>query len=162
MGIRPKNAFLASLIALTPDIDALVGVHRSPTHSLIMIGIAASTMLILLRGRPAFRFGLISVGAVLSHILLDLFQTYTPALWPLYNKSIWLNVILDTHTVGPIGLPSSLQILQTPTQFNSNFNILEALPEYLYTSEGFILTGALLAILLPIIWLRRKRHRSSR
>ncbi|MFQ5888112.1 MAG: metal-dependent hydrolase [Candidatus Hydrothermarchaeales archaeon] len=158
MGIRPKKAFLPSIIALTPDLDALVGIHRSPTHSLIMIGIAASTTLILLRGRPAFRFGLISVGAVLSHILLDLFQTYTPALWPLYDKYIWIKVTLDTYSGGSIGLPSILVLMKNPTQINSNLNILETPQEYIYTTEGIILSAALLAITMSLLWLRKKKY----
>ncbi len=161
IGIRPKNAFLASLIALTPDLDALVGIHRSPTHSFIMIGIAASTILVLSRGRPAFRFGLISVGAVLSHILLDLFQTYTPALWPLYDKYIWIKVTLDTYSGGPIGLPSILVLMKNITQINSNLNILEIPQEYIYTTEGIILSAALLAITMSLFWLRRKRNSTS-
>jgi hypothetical protein len=33
--VKPKSALLLSLLALTPDLDVLFRVHRSPSHSLI-------------------------------------------------------------------------------------------------------------------------------
>ena len=39
VGFDLRKAAFASLIALTPDLDVLFNSHRSPTHSLIVVGL---------------------------------------------------------------------------------------------------------------------------
>ena len=83
---RPREAFVASLIALLPDIDALlIRVHRSTTHSLVVVLAACGISLLTIRSlRPRLLgFGLLATFALVSHLLLDLFTTYTPIFWPL-------------------------------------------------------------------------------
>lgn len=68
--------------------------HRSPTHSLIVLGIVMVALLALTWKRKTARsLVLLATYGVFSHILLDLFQTSTPLFWPLLSQSfqLWPN-----------------------------------------------------------------------
>ncbi|MBS7659884.1 hypothetical protein KEJ28_04275, partial [Candidatus Bathyarchaeota archaeon] len=49
VGVQPKKAFLLSLLALVPDLDALFLVHRSFTHSIVCISIILLIAVLMLR-----------------------------------------------------------------------------------------------------------------
>jgi membrane-bound metal-dependent hydrolase YbcI (DUF457 family) len=84
VGIDLRRAIFASFVALTPDLDLLFQVHRSQMHSLIVVGVVAVVLLVFTWKRKTLR-SLVQLGTfgVLTHIVLDLFQTSTPVLWPL-------------------------------------------------------------------------------
>jgi hypothetical protein len=91
VGFDLRKATFASLIALTPDLDVLFNNHRSPTHSLIVVGLVMFGLLALTWKRKTARsLALLAAFGVFSHILLDLFQTSTPILWPLFSQSVQL------------------------------------------------------------------------
>jgi len=91
VGFDLRKATFASLIALTPDLDVLFNSHRSPTHSLIVVGLVIFGLLALTwRRNTARSLVLLAAFGVFSHILLDLFQTSTPILWPLLSQSVQL------------------------------------------------------------------------
>jgi hypothetical protein len=91
VGFDLRKATFASLISLTPDLDVLFNNHRSPTHSVIVLGLAMLTFLALTWKRKTARsLVLLAAFGVFSHILLDLFQTSTPLFWPLSSQPIWL------------------------------------------------------------------------
>ena len=98
VGFDLRNSTLASLIALTPDLDVLFNNHRSPTHSLIVVGLVMLSLLALTWKRKTARsLAMLAAFGVFSHILLDLFQTYTPKLWPLSSQSVQLWPNLEFH-----------------------------------------------------------------
>jgi len=142
---RPREAFLASLIALLPDVDALlIGVHRSTSHSLVVVLALCGIVLLLIRVvRPRLlRLGLLATLGLLSHLLLDLFTTYTPIFWPLVGWSLFINLGGGVHVSESVNLKVSLDVSTTTTNFTP-FTVLDA---PIFTSEGFavslILVGA--------------------
>jgi len=86
LGIR--KAIAVSLISLLPDLDVFLHVHRSPSHSIVLLLVVCLVAVYLMsRLKPRY-LGLVSVGclALLSHPIMDLFSTYTPILYPLVHK----------------------------------------------------------------------------
>jgi membrane-bound metal-dependent hydrolase YbcI (DUF457 family) len=85
-----KRATLAGIIALLPDLDALLHIHRSATHSIIIIlAITIPIIIITKTKKPNHtKTTLLYIIALLTHPILDTFQTYTPILYPLTTYSI--------------------------------------------------------------------------
>jgi membrane-bound metal-dependent hydrolase YbcI (DUF457 family) len=84
LGIR--RASVAGVIALLPDLDALFHVHRSATHSVIVLLVFALPAAYLAhRGGVELRFLAFAVASLLSHPILDVFQGYTPIFYPLFD-----------------------------------------------------------------------------
>lgn len=94
VGVDLRKATFASVVALTPDLDVVFNSHRSPTHSVVVLGFVLVTFLVLTWKRKTARpLVLLAVFGVFSHLLLDLFQTSTPLFWPVLGQpvSLWPN-----------------------------------------------------------------------
>lgn len=154
-----RRSFLFSLLALTPDLDALFLVHRSFTHSLIvLLAVAAPLLLTFYRFKPrVLRYGFIGLLSVASHIALDLPAGYTPLLWPLYNYSVWIQVELVAHIGSAPTLALELRVLTEPIVFEA----VKGLDVALFTGVGLT---AFLVIFTPLfaktLIQRQKRARS--
>jgi len=141
-GVELRRALPISLFALLPDLDVLVFVHRSPTHSIIVMSMVAVPFLLLTYRfkLKVFSYALLAFAAGTSHLALDVFAGYTPLLWPLSGYSVWVK----TELAGYIGsFPSFLsraQLLVEPTSFQP----FQSLDAPLFTGEGLILSVVLL------------------
>lgn len=146
LGVRFKEALPLALLALLPDFDALLLVHRSLTHSLaILLAISLPILAILYLYRPRLlRPSLLALLSISSHLALDLFDGYTPLFWPLYDQSLWLRADLMAHIGSPPTLFISAQLLTRPVSFET----LKYLDAPLFTGEGMILSIILLSPLL--------------
>ncbi|MCX8204979.1 MAG: glycosyltransferase family 2 protein [Candidatus Nezhaarchaeota archaeon] len=140
-----KRALALSAIALLPDLDVLLHVHRSMSHSAIIIGLAWLLVLLPLYffKRKYLALGALGLLATLSHSLMDCFQTYTPILYPFLDRSLWIKVD-GRVSISPEGITpqASIGIADSPTVFSS-FQLLDA---PLFTSEGFLVSLLLMAI----------------
>jgi len=158
LGVR--RAIVVSLISLLPDLDVFFHVHRSPSHSVILLLVASLVAVGLVRGlKPKF-LGLALAGslALLSHPVMDVFSTYTPIFYPLMLESVYVD-FEGKLTIGSSATPSSTaQVNTTPTVFES-FQRLDA---PIFTSEGFIVSLLLVAIPLIMVFLLRVQTRSKR
>jgi len=158
LGLR--KATVVSFLALVPDLDVFFHVHRSPSHSVILLLVASLVAVGLVSQlKPKF-LGLASAGslALLSHPLMDVFSTYTPILYPLMLESVFVD-FEGRLTIGGSATPSSTaQVNTTPTVFES-FQRLDA---PIFTSEGFIVSVLLVAVPLIMVLLLRVRTRSKR
>jgi membrane-bound metal-dependent hydrolase YbcI (DUF457 family) len=145
-GVKFRRALPISLLALLPDLDALLLIHRSLSHSLIILLIAATPITLLIsRFKPNLqRPSILGLLSVASHLALDIFTGYTPILWPLYSYSIWVKVELTTHIGSSLNLSLNACLLLEPTTFHR----LQSLDASLLTGEGLILSTALLTPLL--------------
>ena len=86
-GVDLRRSLFVSLVALTPDLDVFFHDHRSPTHSLIMLGLVVLILLAFTWKRKSARSLVLLAGfGLFSHVLLDLFQYPTPLLWPLLSQ----------------------------------------------------------------------------
>ena len=61
-GVDLRKAVLVSLVAVAPDLDVLFNVHRSQTHSVIMLAVVALPLFVLTRNRKEART-LVMLGA---------------------------------------------------------------------------------------------------
>ena len=144
MNVRLKKAFLLSLLALTPDLDALFHIHRSISHSAIIL-LAITSLIWLAARKPWIRTQIpFALFALISHLILDVFTGYTPILWPLSQSSIWIQMELRAYLRSSPSLRLSTHLLFEPTQFQR----FESLDAPLFTSEGLI---ASLMLITPIL-----------
>jgi len=122
-----KRAFLIGLIALLPDLDVLVRVHRSATHSIILLLAFALPFVVLLAYRVPRLKALCSavVLSLISHPLLDMFQTYTPVLYPLVESSIFVDVDVGVLMGGGLRPYFDVGVSSVPVDF-SPFKSLDA------------------------------------
>jgi len=136
---RPREAFVASLIALFPDIDALlIGVHRSMSHSLVVVLAVCGVAFLMIRvlSPKLLGLGLLATLGLLSHLLLDLFTTHTPVFWPLVSWSLFISIGGGVHVSESLNLKVNLHMSTTTTDFTP-FTTLDA---PIFTSEGFALS----------------------
>ncbi|MFX1245754.1 MAG: hypothetical protein ACFE8F_12440, partial [Promethearchaeota archaeon] len=118
---KPKWILLLSWVAILPDLDIFLGLHRIVSHTLVLlIPISISVIGIAYRWFPLYREPAIFIAfCLLSHTLLDTLQYWNALLWPL-PLAFWLNIsftlipnqLLPLLTVGPMVAP--LHVLFTP------------------------------------------------
>jgi membrane-bound metal-dependent hydrolase YbcI (DUF457 family) len=99
INVEVKKALPISILAVLPDLDALFLVHRSLSHSLVVVlGVTVPLLLLTYKFKPRLQgYVLLALLAVASHLILDLFSGYTPILWPLYGYSVWIQAGLVTY-----------------------------------------------------------------
>lgn len=141
-GIDQRKALFFSLLALTPDIDVLFQVHRSQSHSFILLAIVVLPLLIFTWNRKNLRsLVLLGAFAVSTHLVLDLFQSYTPVLWPLQDESIWITFTLTLHMGSAVAVTGSATVLVEQTVIER----LTSLDAPVLTGEGLTISTVLLA-----------------
>ena len=149
-----RKAVFASVVALTPDLDVFFGVHRSYSHSLIVLAAVTLPLLALTRNRKNLRtFVMLAFFGVLIHFTLDLFQFSVPLFWPLLNQSIWISTTLDLHIGSNPAVTASVQLLTTKTDMEPFLSLDAAI----LTNSGLAISLVLLTPTLIQI-LRRRQH----
>jgi membrane-bound metal-dependent hydrolase YbcI (DUF457 family) len=114
-----REVLFTSVIAVIPDLDVLLQVHRSLSHSVIVLLIITLPILAIFRNHKTIRrLTLLAIIGVLIHFALDLFDGYTPFFWPLVNESFKLSTSLNYH-VGSAPVIGSTSLLTEPTNFTA-------------------------------------------
>ena len=141
LGIR--RALIVGLISLLPDLDVLFHVHRSMSHSIVLLSIivAASILISYKIGRGA-KFATVSGLGLLSHPLLDLFQSPTPVLYPLSHNSYHVSPKLSVTISNGIVFHLTFSIESEPVKF-APFHSMDA---PIFTDIGFIISLLLISI----------------
>jgi len=148
-----RRALLASIISLAPDLDALFLIHRSITHSLVVIFPAVLISLaVSYRIKLGQKTVLASGLALISHPILDLFQTYTPILYPLSPFSYHVNMAAAVTIANEISPHITYTVKAKPPDFTPS-PVLDA---PLFTTEGFIISVILVATPLMYQVLKKK------
>ena len=153
-----RRALLVGFIAILPDIDALVHVHRSFTHSIILISILAALFILI---SWKIGKGLLTVTAcglsLLSHPILDLFQSPTPILYPLseysYQISIKMSALISEKIIPEVSAKVSFEQI--------NFTRFQFLDAPIFTDVGFITSLMLIASPTMYHLIRTLRYTSS-
>ena len=144
-GVDLRKAFLASLVALTPDADVLFHIHRSQSHSVIVLAVILVPLLVVTRNRKGARTIILLCGlGVLSHLVMDLFQAPTPLLWPLLNDSLMVSGGLNIQ----IGSVPTLAATGGVATGQSTIGYFSTLDAPLVTAEG---VGISIVLLTPVI-----------
>lgn len=153
LGVR--RALLLSLIALTPDLDVLMRVHRSMSHSIIVLALAYVPILLAVYRFKSKYFRLAALGllALLSHVIMDLFQTYTPVLYPILDRSLWVKFDGGVR-ISPNGLTP--QLSAGVEQVQTDFKPFETADAPVFTSYGFI-TSLMLTAIPTLICVKDRR-----
>lgn len=143
-GLEWRKALPLALLALLPDFDALFHVHRSMSHSLVVISLVGLPLMMLAYRLKNPQAGWLGILAVASHIALDVFAGYTPILWPLYGNSVWIQTELRAHISSTPTLTTALNIAIEPTQFIA----FQSMDTPLLTGKGLIIS---IILILPIL-----------
>ena len=105
-GFTLKKSVLLSSIAILPDFDVLFHIHRSITHSIVFLILICIPIVVFVKLKYPNYFHDSIVGSLvlLSHPILDVFHTYTPILYPLYNKSIHIvcELVTDMNNISDL------------------------------------------------------------
>lgn len=148
-GVKPKKSFLLALLSLIPDIDAILMVHRSFTHSITLIVLVMAPLIVI-----AYRLGrglsssLQALFVLVSHAIFDFVTDYTPILWPLDARGYWLHMAFMVHVDGAAKTALYVYLLTEPSAL-SNFQSMDA---PLFTGEGLIISAVLIfPVLLKLL-----------
>jgi membrane-bound metal-dependent hydrolase YbcI (DUF457 family) len=144
-GVDLRKAALASLFALAPDADVLFHVHRSQSHSVIVLAVILVPLLVATRNRKGARTLILLCGlGVLSHLIMDVFQAPTPLLWPLLNYSLVVSGGLNIQfgSVPTVAATGGVVTGQSAIGYFSTFDAP------LVTAEG---VGISIVLLAPVI-----------
>jgi len=149
-----KKAILLGLIALLPDIDVLLRVHRSWTHSLVVLSVLSGAVLLMVAMfKPGdLKFSYLSTLSLLSHPIIDLFQTNTPILWPILNRSVWLKI--EAWVTIPQNLIPNIYI--SVESILIEFTTFTQMDAPITTSLGFVISLILVSVsALTRMWVVR-------
>ena len=152
LGIELRTAAPLALLGILPDLDALFMIHRSLSHSLVVMALLFLAILLVTRRYRLApqRIVVLAFLVVASHIVLDL-NGLTPILWPIipYDVSIRfaLNIVLDSG----VGLTPSFKVATAPP----DFSVVAKIDYPLFTEQGLLLTAVLM---IPVLYnlIRRK------
>jgi hypothetical protein len=155
VGIDLRKAALASLIALAPDLDVFFHVHRSESHSIIILAAIVIPLLFLTRNRKEARaIVLLGTFGLITHLVLDLFQSPTPLLWPLINESLMVSANLNLQIGTALAVTGSTGLFTG----ESTIGFFSSFDEPLLTTEGL---GISLVLLAPTIFTILRQATSS-
>jgi len=148
-----RRAIVVGIVGMLPDVDALLHVHRSMTHSIIILTILSLIPLYITSFKLKEKsLALLSFLSLTTHPIMDMFQTYTPIIYPISNFSFQVSVkgnVLISQSITPY---IQFQITSTQTSFQ-NFSMMDA---PIFTSEGFIIS--LLLVAAPVLFSFHKKH----
>lgn len=146
LGEKPRNAAILATLGMLPDLDALLLIHRSLSHSLIVTTLFfAPIIAITWETRPHHMRSVVLAYLVVStHAILDL-GSLTPILWPIIQNSLSLNVSLNGVIDQSVAIKPTLNLQQAP----SDFSKVSIIDYPIFTQEG-LLTA--LILLLPILY----------
>lgn len=104
---KPKWIIGLCWVAILPDLDILLGLHRIAFHSLlILVPISAVLVGISWRWFSNYREpALFAAFCLLSHPFMDWLQGWVALLWPIVPLTFWLNIHLQLAWQGQILLP---------------------------------------------------------
>lgn len=151
--IGVKRALLISVFAVVPDLDVLIYIHRSMSHSIVLLTILSLIVLVgVKKVNPKYLItAAIACLAMISHPILDTFQAYTPLLYPILLYSIHVNVEGFVTISSDISFRLGIEINTEPTNFTT-FKVMDA---PIFTSEGLII--AIILMVVPTAYLMLKK-----
>lgn len=103
---NPKWVLLFSWVAILPDFDIFLGLHRIAFHTLVLlIPISVAVISIAYRWFPTYKEpAFIIAFCLLSHTILDWLQYWNALFWPI-PLAFWLNIQLTILPTSPIPTP---------------------------------------------------------
>ena len=153
LGEKPRKAAILAILGTLSDIDALLLIHRSLSHSIVIIGLIFTPLLAYARlRRPDLqRIMFLAFLVTASHPIMDL-ASLTPILWPILEYSVSLKLSLNGVVEEGLTFKPRININQSPTIFTraTGFDYT------LFTQDGLLMAFILL---LPIIYNQIKKRK---
>jgi len=144
-----RHALLFALVGLLPDVDALLKIHRSATHSLVLVAAAALAIPAL---RRHAKHAALALAIYALHIVLDVFTAPTPALWPLAGESYAITIKVDGTVADKIAIAPHVEINAEPTHFTR----VQAVEGPIVSTTGLVVATTT-ATLLATEYINRRR-----
>ena len=136
------NASLFACLAFIPDLDIFFNIHRSASHSVVIIFMFFIPFFLINWYWKLKRTSdlILSIISIASHPIFDMLSGYTPVLWPIFDRSVMIIAQLkfEIDSTYKIGFELKMNIM--PTVFN---NITEF--------KATILTGPQLIMIISIM-----------
>ena len=146
MGFDLLTSTMLAAVAVLPDLDVLVRMHRSVTHSFVVCLPLALLAMPFYWIDPRISIVLLGVWLSLSsHIFLDLIGGYCPALWPILKEDLKVSAGLQVKFGRSFLLEPLAKISRRPLDM-SQFEHLDA---SLVTGEGLLISAVLVLLSLP-------------
>jgi hypothetical protein len=103
---NPKWVLLFVWVAILPDFDIFLGLHRIAFHTLfLLIPISIAVIIIAYRWFPTYKEpAFIIAFCLLSHTILDWLQYWNALFWPI-PLAFWLNIHITILPTNPIPTP---------------------------------------------------------
>ena len=152
IGVKPRTAATLAILGVIPDVDALLLVHRSISHSIVIMGLIITPLIVIAKYRyPDLQRTLLQAFLVLvSHPILD-FESMTPILWPITSNSYMLKLSLNGVMQEGFSLKPAIVLSSEPTVFT----LAQGFDYPLFTENGVLIAVILLA---PIIYNQIRAH----
>ena len=146
LGEKPKAAMALAFIGILPDVDALLLIHRSFTHSIFIMMVVFVPVILYTKYRsPELqRTVLLAFLVAISHPILDL-ESLTPIFWPIYQNSIAIRRAINGVVNEGYGIRPSIKLNQSPT----DVAIAVSLDYPFFTTNGLLIA---LILILPVIY----------
>jgi membrane-bound metal-dependent hydrolase YbcI (DUF457 family) len=134
----------------------LLRIHRWVTHSLVLVALFATPLVILVyrRGRKYFGLALATLLVYTLHLLLDVFTGPTPVLYPLAG-STWVKIkVNEVSTATGITVNPSITVATVKPDFTQ----MEIVEGPLVTETGSVTAVVTAVILLLEYFFRARNH----
>jgi hypothetical protein len=147
LGVNSRMNLVLGIFGVVPDLDAMFLVYRSTSHYLIMLAVAWTPILVYTRIQHSslWNFGLLGIFVLFSQPLMDMVQSHTLVLWPLYGQSIFLRVALNIVWGSDMAVNRKVEFNTIPTTFSP----VTTFDYPIFTGEGLVVSAILL---LPVIY----------
>jgi membrane-bound metal-dependent hydrolase YbcI (DUF457 family) len=151
LGVSLRRAVPLAMLGLLPDLDSVFLIHRSFSHSIVVIGLLFIPVFLLIRCLQPVHQGTVVLAFLVlaSHVVLDL-GSLTPVFWPFYPFDVSLRFSLNLVVGNGVGFSPSLSVVQAPTDFSR----MPGLDYPLFTEEGLFLS---VVLLIPVLFRILKR-----
>lgn len=146
LGEKPKTAITLAVIGILPDVDALLLIHRSLSHSIIIMTIVFAPIILYTKfRRPELqKIAFLAFLVAVSHPILDL-ESLTPIFWPIYQNSISIKLAINGVVDQGYGIRPIFKLSQSPTDFTKALSI-----DYpIFTTNGLLIS---MVLILPVMY----------
>jgi membrane-bound metal-dependent hydrolase YbcI (DUF457 family) len=154
--VDTRIALLVGFVGLIPDVDALFRIHRWITHSLVLVALFTTPLVILVYwcGRRYLGLALAILLIYTLHLLLDVFTGPTPILYPLAD-SIWIKIQVNgASTATGITVNPSITVATVKPDFTQ----MEIVEGPLVTETGAIIAVVTVVTLLLEHFIKPRNH----
>ena len=163
---EPKWVLLLAWVAILPDFDIFLGLHRIAFHTFfLLVPVSVAIIGIAFAKYPQYKEpAFIIAFCLLSHTILDVLQYWNAIFWPV-PLAFWLNIQITILPTSPIPTPflilgpmvAPLHVLFEPTT-GTLFDPLTTFIFFLFLAVAFIRSWPDIESLLRRVFSRPKEQ----